>query len=156
MAEESKGDSVVNARDKATEDLFNQGLGNSRRARDLEEEYLGDEQQHNEELFKQNLQGRIDEQQEDLTVTSEQDYSPEFSSTGFSFTDINSFSQLPDDGTIPAGTELATLELPVSGGSFSFSLDSTQFALEGNRLSTLVDLTPCPWPAAGCGYTGHQ
>ncbi|WP_271271805.1 VCBS domain-containing protein [Aliamphritea hakodatensis] len=142
MAEESKGDSVVSARDKATEDLFNQGLGNNRRVRDLEEEYLGDEQQHNEELFKQNLQGRVDDQKEDLTDSSEQDYSPEFSSTGFSFTDINSFSELPDGGTIPAGTELATLELPVSGGNFSFSLDSTQFTLQGNRLSTLVDLTP--------------
>ncbi|WP_261842456.1 VCBS domain-containing protein [Aliamphritea ceti] len=142
MAEESKGDSVVNARDKATEDLFNQGLGNNRRVRDLEEEYLGDEQQHNEELFKQNLQGRIDDQEDDQADTANQDYSPVFSSTGFSFTDINAFSELPEGGVIPAGTQLAVLELPVSGGNFSFTLDSSQFVLQGDSLATLEDFTP--------------
>ncbi|MCV6610616.1 MAG: VCBS domain-containing protein, partial [Amphritea sp.] len=124
-----------NTRNSATEDLFNrEATSRVNPNRKITDDIFGRDQQGSEELFKQNIQGRIDHEMNDQLL-------PEIESEGFNF-QVNPqlLDALTSEGVLPVGTELATLNVPVEGGDFSFLLDDSQFRIEGDRLVLNSDL----------------
>ena len=124
-------------RNEATEDLFNQeATARINPNRKMSDDLHGHDQLQPEELFKQNLQGRIDHGQEDQLL-------PTIESEGFNFQMNHDLLQaVSAEGAIPAGTVIATMEVPVSGGDFSFVLENAHFNVVGDQLILQQDLTP--------------
>ncbi len=125
-----------NTRNSATEDLFNrEATSRVNPNRKITDDIFGRDQQGSEELFKQNIQGRIDHEADDQLL-------PDIQSDGFEFQLNTSISDyLNADGILPAGTELATLRVPVDGGDFSYQLDDFQFRIDGDALVLNQDLS---------------
>ncbi|WP_040404139.1 VCBS domain-containing protein, partial [Amphritea japonica] len=136
MADE-ENTSPESAREAASADLFNQETTTHiNPSRSEAEEVFGHNTLSSEELFKQNIQGRIDHDLKDTVL-------PELQSDGFNF-ELNNdlLLSLTGQGSLPAGTEIATLSIPVEGADFSFSLDDKQFTVEGDALLLNETLTP--------------
>ncbi|WP_432471941.1 VCBS domain-containing protein [Amphritea sp. HPY] len=124
-------------RNAATEDLFNQeATARINPNRKMSDDLHGHDELRSEELFMQNLQGRIDHDTAD-------DLLPTIRSEGFSFEPAPELlDSLTESGAIPAGTVLAAMSVPVEGGDFSFTLNDDRFVLMGERLALKQDLTP--------------
>ena len=133
---DNKAPASDNTRNSATEDLFNrEATARINPNRKITDDIFGRDQLGSEELFKQNIQGRIDHEVNDQFL-------PDIASEGFNF-QLNPqvFDALTSNGTLSAGTELATLNVPVEGGDFSFALDDSQFRIDGDRLVLNSDLS---------------
>ncbi|WP_194468922.1 VCBS domain-containing protein, partial [Amphritea balenae] len=129
--------STDSVRDKATEDLFNRdATAHINPNRRMSEDIHGRDDLSPEELFKQNIQGRIDHGLDDKLL-------PELESEGFEFV-VNDqlLSAIESDGVLPEGTVIATLSVPVEGADFSFQLSDSQFAIVGDQLVLSSNLLP--------------
>ncbi|MBQ0783776.1 MAG: VCBS domain-containing protein, partial [Amphritea sp.] len=123
-------------REAASADLFNQeAAAHINPNRSEAEEIFGHNVLSPEELFKQNIQGRIDDDLDDWVLS-------ELQSDGFNF-ELNHdlLSSLTAQGSLPAGTQIATLSIPVEGADFSFILDDGQFIINGDALFLKSELT---------------